>query len=381
MGSSADSNEALVRSNLRTCFLRLVLVIGSTTVALCAAEVCVRALGLEVPPRPGAPKGKGLRFVKGPSGDRRHAPGVYHQSYRLHRDDEPRVTTITIDRRGFRNGVPAANDGGEKRLIACLGDSYTFGYGVDDDETWPFQLREALNSAAGSPVFETLNAGINGMNTAQEATYLKERVMRVSPELVLLAFYLNDAAIGANALGSEHELKKPPPLYEFVNRNPTFVGLRERSRLADLIGDRLVKSEYLEFLGTSRTQLYREDRPGWKKCRKELLRIRDMCARRGTRFAVVFYPLLFRQGDVLATHDAYQTVADYLDTIEVPHFDLEPEFLKHDVDQLRVHPLDAHLNGEAHGIAARAIARWLTETQRSLMEDGSEVPRDVAGPG
>lgn len=369
MESSADSDAAPIRPAWRLWLLRLVLVCASLLMGLGIAEVSVRAFGLEAPPRPGAPEGKKIRYVPGPSGDRRNAPGIYNQSYQLTRSEAPRITTITIDRRGFRTGVPPV-DATPATTIACLGDSYTFGYGVDDDETWPYLLREALNEGRVPPVFETVNAGVNGMNTQQEATFLKEHVIRCNPGLVLLGFYLNDAAIGANAAGNTHELNEPPPLYQFVNNNSTFTALRRRSQLFDMVGDRLVKNEYLEFLGSSRSQLYGDDAPGWKKCQAELLRMRDLCARRQSKFAVVLYPLLCHQGEKLATHDAYEKVASYLQSIEVPFLDLEPEFLKHDVDQLRVHPLDAHPNGDGHRIAARAIAAWLRGSDPPLIPRG-----------
>lgn len=58
--------------------------------------------------------------------------------------DEYKDTKIlyTIDKNGYRK-YPGLNQDSKKR-IACFGCSYTFGFGVPDDHTWPYQLAKLL---------------------------------------------------------------------------------------------------------------------------------------------------------------------------------------------------------------------------------------------
>lgn len=102
-----------------------------------------------------------------------------------------RVVTNSM---GLRN--PEIPDGPRRggRRILVLGDSVSFGYGVDEGESWPRVLERLLEEKrgeGGAPV-EVVNAGVLGYGTYQEAETLREFGPRLVPDLVLLQFYPND---------------------------------------------------------------------------------------------------------------------------------------------------------------------------------------------
>lgn len=76
---------------------------------------------------------------------------------------------------------PAA---GVKRILS-IGDSVTFGWGVEDEDTWPARLQVALQSR-GHEV-EVLNAGVPAQQLPAIVTYLQ----RVAPSLGLHGVCLN----------------------------------------------------------------------------------------------------------------------------------------------------------------------------------------------
>src|SRR5438045_1580099 len=86
--------------------------------------------------------------------------------------DEGTKFQVTINAQGLRAdqpvGPPAA---GETRLL-CLGDSFTFGYGVAADQAWPYLLNS--NESAPSDRVESLNAGVSGYGPNNEAAWLQE---------------------------------------------------------------------------------------------------------------------------------------------------------------------------------------------------------------
>lgn len=341
--------------------LRAGLLIGSLLLGLTIAEIAVRMKGWSPPVEP-TPIGEPIGYIKvkdDPALGFLNRPGVSKIAYRTRADAEPTLVTATVNDDLFRGKqLPRKKPDGCVR-IACLGDSYTFGFGVGDDQTWPHRLAEELNRDLPQPRFETINAGVNNYDTRQEVALLHRRVLAFDPDVVLIAFFLNDAAIHSAGDGG-FEFGKPPASYSFLKGNPAWQKLRAASRLADVLSDRLLRIQYLRFLGESRGRLYQADAPGWSICRQELLAARDLCRRRALKLSVILYPLLFRVGDRLATHDAYATVAAFLDQAEIPYLDLEPTFLSQDVDRLRVHPCDAHPNANAHGLAASAIRDYLT---------------------
>jgi len=78
----------------------------------------------------------------------------------------------------------------DTRRILCLGDSYTFGFGVETHETYPMYLGEILNSHLNkNHRYEILNAGFaNGMTTDSQYLYLREIGLKFSPDVVTLGF-------------------------------------------------------------------------------------------------------------------------------------------------------------------------------------------------
>jgi len=94
---------------------------------------------------------------------------------------------------------------GEKKdnvyRILVLGDSFTFGSGVEMEDTFPKQLEILLNEGDKKRKYEVLNAGVQGYGTDQEFYFLEEWIDKLKPDLVIVGFYvendITDVMIGA----------------------------------------------------------------------------------------------------------------------------------------------------------------------------------------
>lgn len=86
-------------------------------------------------------------------------------------------------------------------LVAVLGDSITFGYGVENEETIAAQLEKQL------PEYQFLNAGVPGYHLGQETAAYKEKIAPLNPEAVILVFYLNDMAATTGWLDQDKVLR------------------------------------------------------------------------------------------------------------------------------------------------------------------------------
>ena len=73
-----------------------------------------------------------------------------------------------------------------KQRILVLGDSFTFGTDVSDDETFSHDLEAAL------PNTEVLNLGVQGYGQDQMLLYLQEEGVKYHPDIVLLGFCFMD---------------------------------------------------------------------------------------------------------------------------------------------------------------------------------------------
>lgn len=70
----------------------------------------------------------------------------------------------------------------EKLRILILGDSFTFGDEVSDDETYSYYLQEML------PHTEVINKGVHGYGHDQMLILLKEEGVKYKPDIVILGF-------------------------------------------------------------------------------------------------------------------------------------------------------------------------------------------------
>ncbi len=94
--------------------------------------------------------------------------------------------------------------------ILCLGDSYTFSNYVDDEETYPSQLEKFLARGWGvkGKKIEVINAGVSGYTIIDELSYLQEKGIRVSPDLVIVGFVMNDVSDLTRKKGSWESQKE-----------------------------------------------------------------------------------------------------------------------------------------------------------------------------
>ncbi|HLD08336.1 MAG TPA: hypothetical protein VJB60_04710, partial [Candidatus Peribacterales bacterium] len=103
-----------------------------------------------------------------------YTPPIYE------RNNNPKISyqlKPNMRERAFRNimttnslGFRSPERDPAKPLIALVGDSITFGYGVADDETLAAHLQTFL------PNFDIQNAGVPGYNIRQEAALYKEKI-------------------------------------------------------------------------------------------------------------------------------------------------------------------------------------------------------------
>jgi hypothetical protein len=104
--------------------------------------------------------------------------------------------TVRINSRGYRGReYPWAKAAGFRLL--GLGDSFAFGFGVEEDDTYLARLERALSARHA----EVINAGLAGMGPDNEARLLAADGPGLRPDLVLVGFYvgndLMDAVTGA----------------------------------------------------------------------------------------------------------------------------------------------------------------------------------------
>jgi lysophospholipase L1-like esterase len=170
----------------------------STLVMLFLLEMVLRVTAA-VPSR-------SLEYVTASRWDDQPGPLVPHQSLT---DSFKRHLpfTVSTNNLGLRGeDAPAGKPEGTTRVL-CLGDSYTFGAYVNDAETWPAQLQTVLRERAAIPRLDVINGGISGFTIVDEMAFLREHGLDLEPDVVVLAFVLNDLADLTRKVSSREMLR------------------------------------------------------------------------------------------------------------------------------------------------------------------------------
>jgi hypothetical protein len=99
---------------------------------------------------------------------------------------------VTTNSHGFRGPeLQPSKPAGSFRIVG-LGDSYMFGQGVSDGETYMAQLTESLRASSRARAWEVINTAVPGYNTVMEVATLQEKGLHWQPDLIVLEVVGND---------------------------------------------------------------------------------------------------------------------------------------------------------------------------------------------
>ncbi len=156
----------------------LLLAASTVVVSLLLVEVGLRVVGVSYPAfyRVDSKRGYGLRP---------YARGLYSREGQ---------SLVAINAAGFRGALPPLNSAGETLRIAVLGDSFTEGLQVEEQQTWIRILEAQLNRSSSCPLLkggqaELLNFGVGGYGTGQALLTWRYQARAFQPALVILAIY------------------------------------------------------------------------------------------------------------------------------------------------------------------------------------------------
>src|SRR5262245_58762548 len=113
--------------------------------------------------------------------------GWYHTSNSQRYRTTEGVTVLVVQNKlGHRGPNYGSQTADGKKRVLVLGDSFTEGSHVGEDELFSNIIANAYSN------LEVMNAGVGGWSTVQEYIYLNEFGIDLHPNLVLLMFFDND---------------------------------------------------------------------------------------------------------------------------------------------------------------------------------------------
>jgi lysophospholipase L1-like esterase len=206
---------------------------------------------------------------------------------------------VSLNAHGHRDDeMPVEKPAGERRILV-LGDSVTFGWGVDQGQDFPARLETLLRQRTGT-AWQVINAGVNGYNSEQEATYFATEGIRFQPDIVLLVYVGNDVepVFDPNVVTWRRYPTWPSSLPEFLERTRSLSYLYQTTKLFQRMAE--LRPPDAGAPGRSLT-----DHPGWPASLKALKSISELCERRKIPFLVALesgsaekIPVQLRQADI-----------------------------------------------------------------------------------
>ncbi|MEC8652717.1 MAG: GDSL-type esterase/lipase family protein [Planctomycetota bacterium] len=251
-----------------------------------------------------------------------------------------------------------------QRRIVCVGDSFTFGWGIPEEQNWVRMLEDSLR-ADGADV-RTVNCGAAGTVCVDEyVDGLQRRFARFEPDAVVLTICLNDL------MGSDGLLVLGPPVDTGSALLDLLLGAAGRGPLAldpgyDWVQDLMDMPEIYPD-GTPNPR-FGADKPFasmWSQGtpQKSLREAKSWCDSRSIPFMVVLWPFLQGLGE--GRHYPFQKlhdlVASDMDQAGIPLLDVTAALQGTDHEELWVTPADTHPNPTAQRLAAPAITRFVRQ--------------------
>lgn len=297
-------------------------------------------------------------------------------------------TTLVINGAGLRGPALAPPSADRYRLLV-IGDSITFGWGVEGEEALPALLADQL--APVVPNLETLNGGVPGFGLPDEAAWLVAHGVGLRPDVVVVMIFMGNDLLDATAAHRAPVVTAeggagsgPGGLRGWLARNLHLIWFLKRSvplglqlRLRALVG---LPEAWAVGYWRDMVQTYAETPTplaleGREASRAALAQIADEAARRGFAIAGVLAPhriqvdparwqQVFAELDEDPAGHAPEVPARFfagvLADLGVPCLDLTPSFRQATAEGAKLYfDYDQHWTAAGHRLAAGELAAFL----------------------
>jgi len=188
--------------------------------------------------------------------------------------------------------------------VVVMGDSVSFGYGVEEAEAYPQVLEELLSELVPDSRVEVVNLAVGGYNAYNEAKLLEGVGRSYEPDLVLVQFCINDLndptlhfdAQTRIALSAIPDAAFPDPSQRRGSAHVPSRGLRwcRASKLCAIMQDLWITKTVPDFDDQARRDavafIEARDRPEWRWLEALYQEMAEVANTGGASFAILAFP-------------------------------------------------------------------------------------------
>ena len=276
-----------------------------------------------------------------------HATGVFPGAV-----DEKRTFPYRTNAIGLRDRDWPAKQPGEKRVLV-IGDSYTWGYAVAEEEAYP-QAADRMLRERGVPNVFVLNGGVPDYNSRQERQLLARLLPLYKPDAVVLGYVVNDA---------EPSTAMPTPPEETYRHSRSWF----LTELAEVLNRRLFRRKLIpsakDTPGQSYLDGFEPDSVKWRDSKQAIQEMRDLAAAAGASFTVLALPDVTQNFDNYPWQPIHEAVVRWGRELAIPTYDLLDGVRGRNNQDLMV-PWDGHPNAEGHRRMAEFLVNLILADRR-----------------
>lgn len=247
---------------------------------------------------------------------------------------------VSINSDGFRDRKYLLEKNNKYRII-FLGDSITFGWGVEQNETFESILETELNKLYPT---EILNFGIGNYNTEQEINLFLEKGLKYNPDKVVVFYFINDA-----------EVTPIKSHLEWLGHSQflTYYWSRLHRLFTNLASSQNYKNYY--------TNLYQENQEGWQRTKAAFLKLKEIAHQKKIVLQVVLLPELHKLENYPFKKE-HGMLTSFLNDNQIQNLDLI-SFLRDwkEPTQLWVAKDDVHPNRLGHQLIAKYSLNFISK--------------------
>ena len=279
---------------------------------------------------------------------------------------------LVINSRGLRDReIPYAKAPGTKRILV-LGGSYTCGYGVDSEETYPKVLERLLNSDDSREYdWQVINGGVGTTGTAHHLAYFAHEGYKYSSDFLALCFsqdtdFWDSYISGLYSLEGGALVKHDAPItmsrriQRITHWIPWYDFLSARSHLLNFVKRRVSRRHHRALadraIGEGKDPALEQKEIDL--VRSLLIALDESCAGNDCQLVFVLPP-------TMNTCDLLPGVAEILEMLEhrgVPVIDLAPAFRNQAGAGDRLYyPRDHHWTRDGHMLVGEALYGYFSE--------------------
>ncbi|MEM3127233.1 MAG: SGNH/GDSL hydrolase family protein [Candidatus Woesearchaeota archaeon] len=239
--------------------------------------------------------------------------------------------------------------------IIVLGDSFTFGVGIENfSDTFP--KKSEAKFAANNISVEVYNLGIQGYSTFDQLETLRSKGMKYDPDLVVVGFFLNDFEGEESREEFKHlfygHITYPYEIGAFL-RAKSYLFYFFESRIFKILDAYNLRKTYVDYLNS----LYK-DKKQLEDHKKSFNEIVDLTEQRNASVVVLIFPVItdFSNYPLSNLHNQVKSIAKERNVCVIDFLEV---FKDQDPKSLLVSSFDSHMNEKAHEIVGEELTNFL----------------------